>query len=345
MSNVIDYIKSISTVFPNYETTTDITTKDDEKAAWITKVLLRKNFRKTKIYEQNKQDITKKALISIKEDIPMHFVILFGGYKHFWNESYPEVDWAELFNLNFMSELLAPILQVHKPGIVLDYASEDLIITMMDNYPRSSLDRYADSFGKLIEFYTRCCPPNFKINYVRTGEKYDFEKLKSIVKEKLPQKINDFNKLTQEERERHLHRSPRSIMWKGEEDWTQLDEKEREIKIMKSKITEDTFYEVEAGFLGDYFTGYNRITIVLSWGLTEENVDHWLTVGSTHASTVDFWIGRGMLEERDDRYIPRVVSHKQYDEIKPRLKRVEIGLVPLKNLEEIEVYEGELSFG
>ena len=83
----------------------------------------------------------------------------------------------------------------------------------------------------------------------------------------------------------------------------------------------------------------------MSWGLSDENVDHWLTLGSTHASTVDFWIGRGILEDKGNgHFVPRVLSQKQYEEVKSKLKNVKIGFVPLKNLQSVEVHDGKLGF-
>ena len=315
-----------------------------QKAEWITGMLLRKKFRKTKIFEQTQRDILKKVILSIKEKKPLHFIILFGGYKHFWNPSYPEIDWAEFFNLDFMSKFCAPVLSVHEPGVILDYGSEDVIVTLMDNYPEVDLDKYSESFEKLIEFYLKYMPDNFKINYVRTGEKYDSEKLKAKIKEKLSEKKKDWEKLSREEKEKSLHRSYRSIMWDGKEDWTGLSDVEKEEKVKESKIIEDTFYEVEAEFLGDYFTGDNRIPIVLSWGLTDENIDHWLTLGSTYSSVVDFWIGRGIVEDKGERFIPRIVSREQYNSIKAKLTKAKFDLVPLKNFQYLEVYNGELDF-
>lgn len=347
MSDIADYLRNLMSSFPKY-ILTDTDKKvisDEDKADWIVRVLLRKGFRKAEVAESTRQDIRKKVLMSVKEARPLHFVILFGGYKHFWNSSYPEVDWAELFNLNFMSELFAPILEMHKTGVILDYGSEDIIITMMDNYPKTALDRYAESFSELLKLYLKHCPSNFKINYVRTGKMYDSEKLKAKVKERLPQKLKDFESLTKEEQEKHLHRSYHSVLWKGEEDWTTLSEKDRKNRIVESKVIEDTFYEVEAGFLGDYFTGDNRVPLVLSWGLSDENIDHWLTLGSTHASTVDFWIGRGILEDRGDgHFVQRVLSQKQYDAVKTKLRTIETAFMQARNLKSIEVYEGKLDF-
>lgn len=346
MDKLQKYIDNLATSFPRYSLS-DEDKKMIEmkgKTEWITKMLLRKKFRKTKIFEETRKDILKKVALSIKEERPLYFIILFGGYKHFWNSSYPEVDWAEFFNLNFMSEFLAPVLEVHRPGVILDYGSEDVVMTLMDNYPETDLDKYAESFEEMIKFYSKHIPNNFKINYVHTGKKYDSEKLKAKIKEKLPEKKKEWEKLSNEEKKKSLHRSYRSVMWDGKEDWTRLSDIEKEGKIKESKIIEDTFYEIEAEFLGDYFIGDNHIPLVLSWGLTDENIDHWLTLGSTYASTVDFWIGRGIIEDRGERFIPRIVSKEQYNSTKTKLNKVKIDSLSLKNLQYLEVYNGELDF-
>lgn len=340
------YLASLSDTFPSY----DLSNKDQRvieggnKVDWMTQKILRKKFRKTRIHKETEEDIKRKVSLSIKEEKPLYFIILFGGYKHFWNPAYPEVDWAEFFNLAFMTEYLCPLLEVHQPGVVLDYGSEDVIMTMMDNYPPKDLDAYAGSFERLIKFYARFFPKNYQVNYVRTGEKYDSGKLKEKIKKRLPEKKKAWEKRPSQEKENLLRRSYRSIMWRGEEDWSGLSGADKTIKIIESKVIEDTFYEVEEEFLGDYFTGDNHIPVVLSWGLSDENIFHWLTLGSAHSSCVDFWTGRGLLEDRGNHFVPRVASREQYQQIKDRLETVELNDFPLRNFRNIEIFPGVLSF-
>lgn len=339
MGDVDTYLRSLVTEFPeqHQEATGDL-------AEWITGKLLLKRFRKAKVHEKTREDILNKVKISIAEDKPIYLVVLFGGYKHFWNQSYPEVDWAELFNLRFMSELVAPILSAYKPGVILDYESEDVIIELMDNYPTESLDSYAASFRKLVQAYSKCLPTNFKINYVRSQEQIDAKKLKARINELLTDKRKVWAAYSKEELDKHLARSPNNILWNGKEDWTKLSEAEKEQKILESKIVNETYYDADFEFRGDYLCGGNHIPIVLSWGLTFENFANWLTLGSTFSSTVDFWVGRGILEDRVEKFVPRVVSQTQYYKIKDKLEMHDSNLIPMKNFKQIEVYNGTLNF-
>ena len=314
-----------------------------DKARWITGKLTSKSFRKAKLDPVTEKDIFNKVKKCIDENKPIYLIILFGGYKHFWNQSYPEIDFAELFNLHFMADYVAPILAVHQPGVILDYESEDVIM-WMDNYPETALDSYATSFKSLIKIFAKDMPANFKINYVRAKEQYDKNKLFARINELAPKRREEWAKLSKEELDIKLHRSPASVMWKGESDWSGLSEAEKEKKILESKIINETFYDADFELRGEYLNGDNHIPLVLSWGHTYENTANWLTIGSTYASSTDFWIGRGILEYREGKCVDRVVSHKQYDAIKDKLKIVKVTLTPLKNLVSIEVYNGKIDF-
>lgn len=345
-TKISEYLNQNIFQFPNY-----ILRDDDrklikaDKAKWITKKLFRKKFRKIKIYKETFNETFKKIKSSIEQDVPIHFIILFGGYKHFWNDSYPNIDWAELFNLRFMSEFVAPILKVHHKGVVLDYGSEDVIITKMNNYPEKSLDLYAKSFQELINFYSNYTPSNFSINYIRTSNKYDVGNLMAKIEKALPNKIKEWNKLSPEKKSTKLKRSNRSIMFNGKNNFSNLAKTEKEKLIEKSKQIEELFYEIEDELIGDYYYGDNNIPLVLSWGLSNENLDHWLTLGSTFASSVDFWIGRGILEVRNDKIIPRIISKEQYFKIKDYLTQIDLKLLPFnKNLTKLEICYKKLNF-
>ncbi len=316
-----------------------------EKARYITDLLCKKKFRKAKISDNTKKDIYNKVLMSIEGNIPLYFVVCFGGYKHFWNKSYPKVDYAELFNLIFFSEYFAPILKIHKPGVILDYGAEDIVITLMDNFPKKDIDNYAQSFRDLISFYSKQIPANFKIIYTRNKEKYNEKDLLKIIFDKLPSKIESLKSLSKEEKERELQRSRRSIKWDGEEDWRSLNEIEKEEKFIASRAIELLYYENEPTFIGDYYDGGNHIPIVLSWGLSSDNEDvEWLTLGSTFSSAVDFWTGRGILEKHTDKIVPRIVSRNQYEKIKNKVSIEEASIIPLDNFQTIEIYNGTLHF-
>lgn len=341
-SEVKEYLTQLLTVFPTYNLN-----GDDKKvvqrdvATFILQKLTRKKFRKQKLHPDTIQEFTTKIATKVKEDKPIHFTIPFGGYKHYWNPSHPDPDWAEIFTLRFLIEWVSPIITTYKPGVVIDFISEDLILPRMNNYPEDVLEKYSQAFSSLLDTYRQFLPKNLKINYFRVGDRYDKKAIIKEVEDLLPERWEKWNTYTSEEKEIELKRSKRAIMWNGNHDLANLSDEEKEKRMIESRLIELAYYDIEAkpNFLGDYYTEDNRIGICFSFGLSPDNVTHWITLGSTYASSVDYWIGRGILEKTQEGFIPRIISKEQYQKVKNSLQTTQIKFteLPAKNYQSIEI--------
>jgi len=335
---MVDINKYLNNLFSEY--TNYILSSEEQKTVardlkgFIIQKLTRKKFRKQKVFPNTLKDITEKIEKSIKDNKPINFSIFFGGYKHFWNPSSPEVDWAEVFAFKFLTDWVSPIIAVYKPGVTFDFISEDLILEKMNNYSNESLDKYSQSFRVLLEKYNQNLPDNLKFNFIRLKDKFNQEKILKAVEEQLKKGYERWNSLSPEEQELELKRSKRSV----------IGENISRDKFVESRVVELAYYEVEAfpEFFGDYFNQSN-IFLSFSFGLSPDNIDHWLVLGSTYASVVDFWIGRGILEERDNEFIHRIVSQEQYKKIKNNLKKVDVKItdLTLENFKNIELIKPE----
>ena len=264
------------------------------------------------------------------EQRPLHLVLCFGGYKHYWNPAHPLVDFAELLNLSFMAEYLAPVLSAHAPGVRIDYSSGDLALKLIDNYPPDASDRYAESFRALLRRFVERSgvPDNLDIRLFRPQEEEPYasngyrDRLFARIEELTGPITASWSSLDESQLDTKLKRTRRSIMWDGDENMTDLDEIRQEAALRRSKIVNECYYAADFELRGDYFDGGNHIPVVQSWGLCDENIGEWLTLASTKASTVDFWIGRGVLEEHapSGRLIDKVVSRTQCEAAAQRLK-------------------------
>lgn len=313
---------------------------------FISQKLFRKKFRKQKMHPDMIANITHKVEVSVNQNIPLRFVIPFGGYKHFWNPSHPEPDWAELFTLHTLAAWLSPILAVYEPGAIIEFISEDMIVPMMNNYPEETQDQYTKIFSELLKLYGKMIPKNLYFEFCRVGDKFDKKRMIEEVEKQLPASWKKWNTFTKEQKELELHRSRRSVMWNGNEDLTKLTDQDKEHRIIESRLIELAYYTVEArsDFLGNYFLSENHIPICFSFGLSPDNIDHWIVLGSTLNSIVDFWIGRGVIEDHGSTYVPRIVSHHQYDDIKPKLRVENVDIFPFKNFQTVDIYPGVLNF-
>jgi len=335
MININKYLNKIFTDFTLYTLSgEDKKIIDRDLKTFIIQKLIRKKFRKQRVFPETLKEITEKVELSIKNNQPINFSIFFGGYKHFWNPSSPEVDWAEIFTFKFLTEWVSPIVAVYKPGVTFDFISEDMILEKMNNYSNESLDKYSQSFRVLLDGYNRKLPKNLKFNFIRLKDKFNQEKMFKAVEKKMKEGYKRWNSLNQEEQELELKRSKRSVIGKD----INRD------RFIESRIIELAYYEVEAfpEFFGYYFKE-NNILLSFSFGLSSDNVDHWLVLGSTYASVVDFWIGRGILEQRKDGLINRIVSKEQYKKIKKylRIVKTEVKNLNLKNFKSIEILKAE----
>lgn len=312
----------------------------EEKAGFIVQSLSRKKFRR-KLTPKARQILKDKVIACLDAKKPIHFTIPFGGYKHFWNESHPEPDWAEIFNLVFLVEYVTPILAVHAPGVIIEYISEDLILPEMNNYPESALDAYAKNFNELVNYFNKRLLSNLQIKFFRIGDRYDKTKIIADTLSVIPQKLIEFKKLSAPQREIELHRSVRSVMWRGRKDLTGLSDLEKENRIIKSRLIELSYYATEAKpeFLGDYLNGNDHICLCFSYGLSPDNISEDVTLASSYGSVVDFWIGRGILVCQNGRFIPRIVSKSQYASFMPYLRKIfiESPCLPHQNYRDIEI--------
>jgi len=282
---------------------------------WLEKTILqkitRKPFRKQKLSEKWKNDIMFSIINRIKEKKPLNIVLLFWGYKHFWNSSSPEVDWAELFFIDHIIEWLKPILSIYKPGIIFTFASEDIILDVMNWYNIEDLEKYSNSFNDMLDKIKKYFPSNFKIEYIRMGKDiYNGEFVKKEVLSLVDERIKEFEDKDEEYQKQYLYRTKRNI---NKSNITLEDE-------IRAKMIEDVFYEVEEKYSEIFFTD-DKIYITLTWWKSkEENIFEWLSIWSTRASIVDFWIWKWILEDNWNKIIKKIVSQNQFKCIKDKLK-------------------------
>lgn len=332
MTEINNYLNNILNDFSSYiidENDSKIIERDINN--FIFQKISLKKFRKQKLFPDTVNDICQKIALCTKNNIPMKFTLLFGGYKHFWNTSSPEIDWAEVFSIKFLTEWLAPISAAYKPGVILELISEDWVLERMDNYSQESLDKYSISLRKLIEIFNSNLPDNLRIDYIRLSDVFDKTEMMKAIDERMDDGYKRWDSLSQDEKDIELKRSRRSVI---------IGENESIDKLIESRVTELAYYESEAlpQFLNNY-SDNDKIYFCMSFGLSDDNIDHWLTLGSTYASTVDFWVGRGILEEREGIFIRRIISKYQYKKIKNNLILEQIKNVEptLTNLQKIEI--------
>ena len=134
--------------------------------------LLSKKFRKLKATPACLEAIDRVVKRAVTTDTPIVFSTLFGGNKLWRFDEAPEVDWAELFNLFYYIEWAKTIAAAHKPGVILDYYSQDISVATLNNVPRTETDQYSASYRAMAGWLKPYLPPGVQIRYRRHLEDF-----------------------------------------------------------------------------------------------------------------------------------------------------------------------------
>ena len=274
---------------------------------------------------------------------PITFTFCFGGYKSHTSPAHPEVDWAELFNLNYLVSYLYPIIMGYKYGVELEYESEEVSI-QFNNVPQELTNKYTTSFYKLIEYYKNKLYQKYNINLpikltiARDLYKNGVEELYKLIEQKKEDYRRIFEDLSESEKNKWISRAKSNYMWNGIIKHDECSDKEKYDIYKEARITNEAFLDADYILREDWFEDPYRIPLTGTWGTmpSAQPIDGWLHIKSTANSKVDCWIGTGALEEvyinGKLQYRQSILSKKQLDAVKFRIQYID---VKDKKLEEI----------
>ena len=343
-TRVNDYINNELLNFNNIET--NGLEGKDLKDSILNRLFSRKWSRKAQ-FEDAKKYTEEKVDTILNNHLEFLFCFCFGGYKHFWSPTYPEPDWAEIFTIKYLMEYVLPIAETQSKRTKIEFESEEVALTYMNNTPQEGMDKYNKAFKELINYINSKVKYPIDLSVVLARDFYDREELLKKMYEYLPEVQERFNALSDEEKEIRLRRAETNIMWNGKEDLTNIPDEERKKFIYDSRTLNEAFLDIDYELRGkEYFEKENLIPLLGSFGLGAGG-ELWLHLASNSSSMVDFWAGMGILEVREDKIIQKTISQKQLEQIKDNLVKVNLNndLTNISNnYSWIYVYEGKLPF-
>lgn len=280
-----------------------------------------------------------KLIYSFENKKPIIFVFGFGGYKNYNSPSFPEVDYAELFHMRYMTEFLWPIITTYKYGVIFEYESEEISI-QFNNVPEETTDRYTVTFKKLLNYFVNKVEEQngIKLDYklVIARDMYNEEDLYEKMKDYYQSMLDEFNKLSEEEKEIWIKRARTNFLIKGIEDYSKLSEAELNNKILEARINNECFLAADYDLRVDFWERPNSISLFGTWGKTPcaSPTDGGLHLKSTKASNTDFWIGTGVfkLDVNNNILQELILSQTQYNDNKTKIKFLESNNEELKKI-------------
>lgn len=275
--------------------------------------------RRTAIDDESKTDIKKKIADAIDKNIPIEFSIPFGGYKNYRIPSYPEADWAEVFNLRFMIQYLLPIVKFHPPGVILYYSYNSEIIHEVNNMPLSFQRAYESSFAKLISHFGEQLPSNFQIKTQQINKLYaNDNEWKSELQSLFNRNQEKWETLYDENaREKKLSSAKHNLILDGEKKLQNLSSEELEAEYLKAAMMCDAIDSLSKRREFNKFS--HRIQLVFIRGPKPS-----IHIGVCEGSTMHFWVGLGVFEFSKNKVIPNIFSYEQLQELKPKFIYLEV---------------------
>lgn len=239
---------------------------------------------------------------AVKRNEPIHITIPFGGYKKYQFDTAPHIDWSEVFNIKWLIDYLSPIVSVYKPGVILNYYSDEIFMTRMNKISQSDIDIYNNEMEAMCNYFSDITPDNLEIQYSKIRDEISYDELHRrfdrIIAE-LKVKWDEVDEVTKKTR---LTKSKRNFNG----NLANLSHDQKQEVLVNSTLVHDAFifgdwdYDVHWAFeshmipIGFRYTG--------DWGIP---------IYSAKGSVVQFWVGRGVLEERGERLIPRIYTLEQ----------------------------------
>jgi hypothetical protein len=300
--NLINFIRKLEHITENeVEQPNDSRDIKDILFAIITS----SKFRRSALNEDSKNDIKKKINNTVDANLPIEFSVPFGCYKSYLLPSYPEADWAEVFNLRFMINYLLPVSKIYKPGVILSYSKSQLV-NKINNVPLDFYDSYVKSLDLLIKYFQKQCPSNLSIRIQEINDLYDTEKeWQDEYNAYYEKNKNNWNTLyDQDTRYKRFESAKHNFIIKGERDLSNLNEEELNKEYLNAAMLVDVIENFSKRRIFNKLS--HRIQVVFLKGPSKS-----IHLGSCESSTVQFWVGFGVVEINGEKILPRILSFNQ----------------------------------
>jgi hypothetical protein len=300
--------------------------------AYIYKKLTSKKFRKWALNDSSEKQIKHAIHLNVASNKPILFTFPFGGYKLWRLPTTPEVDWAEFFSLAYYVNWIAPIATAYQPGVHFIFSSDDVIVGRLDNIPPDDTNAYFASFQKLIAYFSSYFPSNVKVEIRRVGDVYTQEEFETELEQEIETMTKVYEKPDPERYKNMLRTSALNYQWDGIQDMTKLTEQEKENYIKMGPIIHDAY--VSLAKRRDFVRADNAIVTFTT------PIPNAIALGTTKTSIAKFWMGYGVLEQRDDAFADRILSPDQLHTVAKMTHETEaIDGIDLENLTSIDIYK------
>jgi hypothetical protein len=237
--------------------------------------------------------------------------------------------------MSYVIRFVAPILAVYKPGVEVYFSSDDVVIELIDNYPRNDLDAYVNSFNLLIDEFSQYFPNNLKMELKQVVPDYytkeEYNKEFRALYEEYKQKG-----FTQERIDKLRRYFEFNFQMNGKEDFTNESQKKVDDLWSDLMFWSDAYLALPKR--KDFVRGEDKIV------LFSQPIPKAVDIGSTNVSKAKFWAGIGILEYSDNKYYDRILSPKQWKQYENKVHWEKVDIVSITGFDKIPIVNERLNF-
>ncbi len=212
---------------------------------------------------------------------------------------------------------------MYEPGVWFDFFSDDVIVAMMNNVSPDDAKAYQESFKKLLEFIKPYQPSNLNMTLNRVGDQYDsYEDFEKDLDEQIRAKeaslegglpvLDDAAIATLDLNVRATPEQEADPQWHE-----------------KVQLIHDGYAQVSGR--RPYYRQPDKLNILTSPS------NGMLSVGTTKDSIMKFWIGAGVLKQKDDSFRQIVMSPNQLKQATFDMEDVHLSGLDSKNFKQVRV--------
>ncbi|MCA9382746.1 hypothetical protein KC909_00105, partial [Candidatus Dojkabacteria bacterium] len=183
------------------------------------------------------------------------------------------------------------------------------------------LDNYNKQCEQLVQYFNSLSDTNIMFEFSKIRDEITIEQVNSRLDKIIEELRAKWDNQEEDEIEHKLAKAERNYNI----DWSNVSQAEKKERLVESALVHDAF------IMGDWEEG-------VTWAFAKDMV----TVGfrytgtwgihlkSSRASSVQFWVGSGVLIEREGEYLPSILSYEKLKEAE--LQQEEINIPDLHDI-------------
>lgn len=121
----------------------------------VVRLLTSKPWRRTSVNDETATDIQAKVAHAMATAQPIRLAVPFGGYKSWRARTFPHIDWAEVFWLDYLYRYSRRLVEVYKPGVEISLSYTGGILSWMNDLPPNTAEVYQQELSGLLQIMSR----------------------------------------------------------------------------------------------------------------------------------------------------------------------------------------------